>query len=124
MEAGIVAQPAPGLAVAPLVRPIAAAAQGAAPTDLPQAKAVNQLPQAAPAHNDPPPVNPSVADIAHNFVVDLQTQDVIFRVMDLRTRQVLFQLPDAALLRQVAYERALAANGKSLLTTTTTNITS
>jgi hypothetical protein len=111
MDTGIVAQPAAvGLVPAELGRQAVIAAQGAAPTGLPLGKAVNPLPQVTPAHNDPSPGNPTAADISTSFVVDLQTRDVVYRVMDLRTRQVLLQVPDAALLRRIAYDRAQAAN--------------
>jgi len=108
MDIGIVAQPA---TVGPSPQePARQAAPSAAPTVLPQAKAVNPLPQAAPTHNETPPVNSGTADISRNFVVDRGTQEMVYRVMDMLTRQVVFQIPGAAVLRRIAYERAQAAN--------------
>jgi hypothetical protein len=123
MDTGIAVQPATaGLAPPELARQAVVAVQSAAATDLPQAKAVNPLPQAAPTHNQTPLINPGTADIAHNFVVDPQTQNVVYRVMDMLTRQVLFQVPDAALLRRIAYERAQAANALHTPITSQTDV--
>ena len=122
MDAGIVAQPVTGVAVTDVARPAAVAGQGAAPTDVPQAKAVNPLPEATLPHIEPQPGNAGAAYLAHNFVIDPQTREVVYRVMDLRTRQVLWQVPDA-LLRRNAYAQKLADNAKNIPTKNQTDIT-
>jgi hypothetical protein len=122
MSTGIAVQPVAGIALTELARPAAVASQGAVPTELPAAKAVNALPEAAPAHNARPSSNSGTTDIARNFVIDPQTQDVVYRVMDVRTRQVLYQVPDAAQLRRAAYARAQAVNAKNTATVNQTNI--
>jgi uncharacterized FlaG/YvyC family protein len=47
-----------------------------------------------------------------SVLIDPTTHEVIYRVVDVRTRQVIRQIPDQALLRTQAYNRALQS-GKS-----------
>jgi len=108
MDAGLTVKPVTSVAVADYVRPAAAAVQTAAPTDLPEAKAVNPLSDSTPTQNNTPHAQaPTTSYITHGFVIDPQSREVIYRVMDTRTRQVLWQVPDAALLRSRAYAQAL-----------------
>ncbi len=124
MDAGIAAKPIIGVAPTDHARPAAVAAQGAAPTELPEAKVVNPLPEAASARNDAQPSgNPSPAYDIHGYTIDPQTREVVYRVMDLRTRQVLWQVPDAALLRRNAYSRVLADGEKRTSAKNQTDIT-
>ena len=123
MDAGIAVKPVAGIAPTEHVRPTAVANQAAAPTDLPEAKTVSPPPEVTPTHMETPGVSSNAVDIAHNFIVDPQTREVVYRVMDLRTRQVLLQVPDAAaLLRRAAYARALADNPKNAPTKNLTDI--
>src|SRR6266853_1050817 len=93
MDAGLTIKPVAVVAVADYARPAAAAGQAATPTDLPEAKAVNPLPNATPAQNHTPdPQTSGATYTAHNFVIDPQSREVIYRVMDMRTRQVLWQV--------------------------------
>jgi hypothetical protein len=108
MDAGLTVKPVTGVAVTDYARPVAAAGQAAAPTDLPEAKAINPLPDATPTQNNTPHAQAAATTyITHGFVIDPQSREVIYRVMDMRTRQVLWQVPDAALLRSRAYAQAL-----------------
>jgi hypothetical protein len=108
MDSGITVKPVTGVAIADYARPVAAAGQTAAPTDLPEAKAVTALPDSTPTQNNTPhPQAAAATYITHGFVIDPQSREVIYRVMDTRTRQVLWQVPDAALLRSRAYAQAL-----------------
>ena len=107
MDTGIAIKPVTGVVATDYARPAAAAGQTATPTDLPEAKAVNPPPDSTPAQNQAPAPHTSGATyITHNFVIDPQSREVIYRVMDMRTRQVLWQVPDAALLRSRAYAQA------------------
>jgi len=107
MDTGIAVKPVTGVAVTDYARPAVAAGQTATPTDLPEAKAVNPSQESTPAQNHTPaPQTSGAAYITHNFVIDPQSREVIYRVMDMRTRQVLWQVPDAALLRSRAYAQA------------------
>ncbi len=108
MDAGLTVKPVTGVAIADYARPVAAAGQAAAPTDLPEAKAVNPLPDSSATQNNTPhPQATTTTYITRGFVIDPQSREVIYRVMDTRTRQVLWQVPDAALLRSRAYAQAL-----------------
>jgi hypothetical protein len=122
MDAGIIIKPVAGIVVAENVGPAAAAGHDAAPTDLPAAKAVNPSPDPTPTHNDTPRPGTSPAYITHNFVIDPQSQEVIYRVMDSRTRQVLWQVPDALLLRNRAYAQTLASGSRPAAGTGRTEI--
>jgi hypothetical protein len=124
MDAGNTVKPVAGVAYADYARPAAAAAQAAAPTDLPPAKAVNPLPSPSPAQNNAPdPRTSSAAYITRTFVIDPQTREVIYRVMDTRTHQVLWQVPDAALLRSRAYARTLQDGSTPAATKNVTDVT-
>jgi hypothetical protein len=114
MDTGIAVQPVTGLALTELARPAAVATQGAGPTDLPTAKAVNPLPAAVPARNETPTSNPATANITRNFLVDPRTGQIVYRVMDVRTQQVLLQVPDAALLRSQAFAQTVASGAKNI----------
>ncbi|WP_146604400.1 flagellar protein FlaG [Rhodoplanes roseus] len=99
-----------------------------APTVLPQYQTVSALgggsststdPQLAqngnpPAQNQPAQFQAQLtADQTTRVVVlNPETREVIFRVIDSRSRQVLRQVPDEALLRMRAYNKALE-EGKS-----------
>jgi hypothetical protein len=108
MDVGLTVKPVTGVAVMDYARPVAAAGQAAAPTDLPEAKAVNPLPDSTPTQNNTPHAQAAATGyITRGFVIDPQSREVIYRVMDTRTRQVLWQVPDAALLRSRAYAQAL-----------------
>ena len=115
MDTGIAVKPVTGVVVTDYARPAASAGQTTAPTDLPEAKAVSPPPDSAPTQNHAPTPHASTAGyITHNFVIDPQSREVIYRVMDMRTRQVLWQVPDIALLRSRAYAQAprMARHGR------------
>jgi hypothetical protein len=108
MDAGLIVKPVTGVAISDYARPVAAAGQAVTPTDLPEAKAVTPLPDSrAPQNNAEHSKTSAATYISHDFVIDPQSREVIYRVMDMRTRQVLWQVPDAALLRNRAYAQTL-----------------
>jgi len=120
MDTGIAVKPVTGVVASDYARPTAAATPTATPTDVPEAKAVSPPPAPAQAQNQPPaPHTSSAAYITHNFVIDPQSREVIYRVMDMRTRQVLWQVPDVALLRSRAYAQAQKNDPRSPATTST-----
>jgi hypothetical protein len=124
MDAGNTVKPVAGVAFADYAQPAAAPGRAAAPTDLPQAKAVGPLPSSSPAQNNAPdPHTPSAAYITRNFVIDPQTRELIYRVMDRRTHQVLWQVPEAALLRSRAYARTLQDGSTPVATKNVTDVT-
>ena len=117
MDAGLTVKLVTGVAVVDYARPVAAAGQAAAPTDLPEAKAVNPLPDSTPTQNHTPHAQaPAATYITHSFIIDPQSREVIYRVIDTRTRQVLWQVPDVALLRSRAYAQAQKHDPRSAAT--------
>jgi len=124
MDTGIAVKPIASVVVADYARPAMAAGQTVTPTDLPEAKAVSPSQESTPAQNHAPAPHTSGATyITHNFVIDPQSREVIFRVMDMRTRQVLWQVPDAALLRSRAYAQAQKNDPNQAATTNVTDVT-
>ena len=113
MDSGLSIRPIASGAETAMVRPEAAPVKTAVATMLAPSKSVTA------AHD----TSRSAAQDSHNaaaqpsrreFSFDAQTREVIFRVIDVRTGQVERQVPDAALLRMRAYNRAMA-EGKSAL---------
>jgi len=98
-----------GQAAAPAdLRATAAVGQAAASPDLPAFQVVNPLVEAV-AQNVLAPGH-SHANIISNFVFDLQTRAIVFKIMDVNTRQVFFQVTEAAQQRVAAFNGVLAAN--------------
>jgi uncharacterized FlaG/YvyC family protein len=91
--------------LAPAPAPVAQAVQ----TDLSGAKAVTATNTAGTARND---LQRNPDDLQHVVSIDPATREVIFRIIDVRSRQVIRQVPEQALLRMQAYNRALNS-GKS-----------
>ena len=95
-----------GVAPTDYARPAIVAAPSAAPTDLPDSKAVNPSGDTTATRKEESQQN-NPTFISRGFVIDPQSREVIYRVIDTRTRQVLWQVPDAALLRSRAYAQTL-----------------
>jgi hypothetical protein len=95
------------------VRPEAAPVREAVATQLAAAHSVTAAADATPARNDPRRASfapPQSRDV----ILDAQSREVIFRVVDVRSGRVVRQVPDEAIMRLRAYNRALAS-GKSPL---------
>jgi hypothetical protein len=121
MDAVNTVKPVTGVVATDYARPAAVVALGATPTDLPDAKAVNPPVDTTPSRQEASNSGPSY--ITHGFVIDPQSQEVVYRVMDTRTRQVLWQVPDAALLRSRAYAQTLKDTSQPASTANQTDVT-
>ena len=127
MDTGNAVKPVTAVVASDYARPAASAGQTATPTDLPEAKAVSPPSDSAPAQNHAPTPHASGGSgagyITHNFVIDPQSREVIYRVMDMRTRQVLWQVPDVALLRNRAYAQSPRNSAKQPANTDVVDVT-
>jgi hypothetical protein len=127
MDTGNTVKPVTGVVASDYARPAASAGQTATPTDLPEAKAVSPPSESVPAQNHAPTPHASGGSgtdyISHNFVIDPQSREVIYRVMDMRTRQVLWQVPDVALLRNRAYAQSPRNNTRQPANTDEVDVT-
>jgi|SRR5215468_5086134 len=117
MDAGLTIRPTANVAETMLVRPEPVPVRTAVATTLGPAKSVTATADARrpagydPARNQAAQPQPTTRD---EVFIDPQTREVIFRVIDIRTNQVDRQIPDEALLRMRAYNRALV-NGENPL---------
>ncbi|WP_157223558.1 flagellar protein FlaG [Rhodovulum sp. PH10] len=73
-------------------------------TDPKLAQSGNPPAQSQPAQNQ---ALHAQENTTRQVVLDPQTREVVFRVIDSKSRQVLRQIPEEALLRMRAYNRAL-----------------
>lgn len=122
MDTSLTIRPQIGAPSAETVRPAAIEAP-AAPSVLPIAKTVPSASGTSPTTTDPnlarngnPPAQnqpidalarQAAAQITREVILDPATREVVFRVIDQRSRQVLRQVPDEALMRMRAYNKAL-----------------
>ncbi|EJW09874.1 hypothetical protein A33M_0809 [Rhodovulum sp. PH10] len=122
MDTSLTIRPPIGVTSADAARPVTVEAP-VVPTVLPSAKAVTAPtpssesatdPKLAQSGNPPAQSQPAQNQALHaqenttrQVVLDPQTREVVFRVIDSKSRQVLRQIPEEALLRMRAYNRAL-----------------
>jgi hypothetical protein len=89
------------------------AAQTASAPELPGAKAVAATAEAAAGSNQPPRSGGADPDYQFRDVsIDVQSREVIYRVVEARSRRLVRQKPDETLLRNRAYAHAIE-NGTS-----------
>lgn len=109
VDAAVTIKPSAPVASAAVLRPDPAPVREAVQTELAAPKAVTAVTHAA---------RGAAGDLqqgqllSREVFVDAQTREVIFRVIDERSRRVVRQVPDQALLRMRAYNKALL-NGES-----------
>jgi flagellar protein FlaG len=113
MDTGLTTRPTGSVAQASYVRPEAAPVREAVATQLAAAQSVTAAADTAASRN-----NTAHAKFApsqsRDVILDAQSREVIFRVVDVRSGRVVRQVPDEAIMRLRAYNRALAS-GKSPL---------
>ena len=113
MDTGLTIRPTGSVAQASYVRPEAAPVREAVATQLTAAQSVTAAADTTPSRSDV--ARRTVAPPqSRDVVLDAQSREVIFRVVDVRSGRVVRQVPDEAIMRLRAYNRALA-NGKSPL---------
>jgi len=105
VDIAVTIKPPAIVAPAALSRPDAAPVRQAVPTELAAPKAVTAAENSA----RPQTAQLQQPTLTREVFVDAQTREVIFRVIDERSRRVVRQVPDQALLRMRAYNKALIA---------------
>lgn len=103
MDAAITIKPAATIAASAPSRPDPAPVRQAVATELAAPKAVTAANDAARA----PGADLQKTNLTREIFIDAQMREVIFRVIDERSRRVVRQVPDEALLRMRAYNKAL-----------------
>jgi hypothetical protein len=103
VDAAVTIKPAATIAASALSRPDPAPVRQAVATELAAPKAVTAATDAARAAG----ADAQKANLTREVFIDAQMREVIFRVIDERSRRVVRQVPDQALLRMRAYNKAL-----------------
>jgi flagellar protein FlaG len=111
METGLTTRPT-GTPTQMVVRPEPAPARQTVATELAPSQSVTASAESANARNDGPNNALLKGSTSREFVLDAQSREMIFRVVDVRSGRVVRQVPDEAMMRLRAYNRALA-NGES-----------
>jgi hypothetical protein len=95
----------------PVVQPVSAAALNATPTDLPASQSVTASAFNTPVRNDPNPVSRNISDVAF---LDRDAGSLVYQAVNTSTGAVVSQYPNDAMLRRMAYFRALDLAKESL----------
>jgi hypothetical protein len=111
MDTGLTTRPTGSVAQMSYVRPEAAPVREAVATQLTAAQSVTAAADTAASRNDPAHAKFAPSQ-SRDVILDAQSREVIFRVVDVRSGRVVRQVPDEAIMRMRAYNRALAS-GKS-----------
>ncbi len=108
MDSGLTIRPTGAAAQQSLVRAEPAPARQTVATELAPSQSVTASADTAAVRNDGPKPAALQAQTTREIVLDPQSREVIFRVRDERSGRVVRQVPDEALLRLRAYQRAIA----------------
>jgi uncharacterized FlaG/YvyC family protein len=108
METGLTTRPSGAGAQQSIARPEPIPTRQTVATELPPSQSVNASAESGNARNDGAKPLAAQAQITREIVLDPHSREVIFRVRDERSGRVVRQVPDEALLRLRAYQRAIA----------------
>ena len=108
MDSGLTVRPTGAAAQQGYVRPDPAPARQTVATELAPSQSVTASADGAAARNDGQKSPAQQAQTTREFILDPHSREVIFRVRDERSGRVVRQVPDEALLRLRAYQRAIA----------------
>ena len=108
MDSGLTVRPTGAAAQQGYVRPEPAPARQTVATELAPSQSVTASADGAAARNDGQKSPAQQAQTTREFILDPHSREVIFRVRDERSGRVVRQVPDEALLRLRAYQRAIA----------------
>jgi uncharacterized FlaG/YvyC family protein len=108
MDTGLTVRPTGASAQQGYVRPEPAPAQQTVATELAPSQSVTASANSAATRNDGAKSPALQAPTTREIVLDPHSREVIFRVRDERSGRVVRQVPDEALLRLRAYQRAIA----------------
>jgi uncharacterized FlaG/YvyC family protein len=108
METGLTTRPTGAAAQQSIGRPEPTPARQTVATELPPSQSVTASAESGAARNEGAKQLAGQAQITREIVLDPHSREVIFRVRDERSGRVVRQVPDEALLRLRAYQRAIA----------------
>lgn len=120
MDASLSVKPVSAVPAAAFERPEPVSLRTTVQTELSRAQSVTAPVKSETARNDPPSPSASQqsfqasqAATSRDIVIDSRSREVILRTLDVKSGRVVRQVPDAALMRQRAYMRAME-NGETL----------
>ena len=108
MDSGLTVRPASVVTQTAGVREDATPVRDAVPTNLAPSQAVTAAAKSNEARQDPLQSGSGDPSYVRKIVLDAHSREVIYQVLDVQSRRVVRQIPDEALLRLRAYNRALA----------------
>ena len=108
MDSGLTVRPASVVTQAAGVRQDATPVRDAVPTNLAPSQTVTAAAKSNEARQDALPSGGADPSYVRKIVLDAHSREVIYQVVDTYSRRVVRQIPDEALLRLRAYNRALA----------------
>jgi flagellar protein FlaG len=108
MDTGLTIRPTGSVAQTSYVRPEAAPVREAVATQLTAAQSVTAAADTTRLRNDAARAALTPPQ-AREVILDPHSREVIFRVIDVRSGRVVRQVPDEAIMRMRAYNRALAS---------------
>ena len=108
MDPGLTIRPTGTVAPMSYVRPEAAPVREAVATELTAARSVTALADTTAPRNDLARAAYAQPTQAREIVLDPHSREVIYRVVDVRSGRVVRQVPDEAIMRLRAYNRAIA----------------
>lgn len=106
MDTGLTMRPTGAAAQVGYVRPEPAPTRQTVATELAPSQSVTASAESAASRNDRAAAALH-APTSREFVLDAQSREMIFRVVDVRSGRVVRQVPEEALLRLRAYNRAI-----------------
>ena len=108
MDTGLTTRPTGAAAQQSAARPEPIPTRQTVATELPPSQSVSASAESGNARNEGAKQLAGQAQTTREIVLDPHSREVIFRVRDERSGRVVRQVPDEALLRLRAYQRAIA----------------
>jgi flagellar protein FlaG len=109
MDSGLTVRPASVVTQAASVRQDEMPVRDAVPTSLAPSQTVTAAEKPTEVRQDALQSGSADPSYVRKIVLDAHSREVIYQVLDVQSRRVVRQIPDEALLRLRAYNRALAS---------------
>jgi flagellar protein FlaG len=109
MDGGLTVRPASVATQSAGVHQDATPVRDAVPTNLAPSQTVTAATKTNEARQDALQSDSADPSYVRKIVLDAHSREVIYQVLDVQSRRVVRQIPDEALLRLRAYNRALAS---------------
>jgi uncharacterized FlaG/YvyC family protein len=113
MDSGLTVRPTSVVTQTAGVRQDAAPVRDAVPTSLAPSQTVTAAEKTTEARQDTLQSGSADPSYVRKIVLDAHSREVIYQVLDVQSRRVVRQIPDEALLRLRAYNRALTGGATS-----------